>query len=108
MRYSQLVNVSVGLENSPNPVTELVLLQELFGEVLEVPLRERHVGSNSNVLVALKNSISTDKREQVGCLTVANNLNVVPELSSLAIDLDAVDQELFKVCAIKDTVRGWP
>ena len=36
----------------PNPVTEGVLLQELFGEVLKVPLGEGDVRSHSNGLVA--------------------------------------------------------
>ena len=36
----------------PNPVTEGVLLQELFGEVLEVPLGEGDVRSHSDGLVA--------------------------------------------------------
>lgn len=36
----------------PNPVTELVLLQELFGEVLEVPLGEGDAGVDNNLVVA--------------------------------------------------------
>lgn len=36
--------------DSPDPVTELVLLQELFREVLEVPLREGDVGSDGQLV----------------------------------------------------------
>ena len=33
----------------PNPVTQSVLLEELFGEVLEVPLGEGDVGGHSDL-----------------------------------------------------------
>lgn len=38
--------------DSPNPVTEGVLLQELFGEVLEIALRERDARSHRDAGVA--------------------------------------------------------
>ena len=39
-------------------------------------------------------------------LTLAGDLHVLAELAGLALDLDAVVQELFEGRAIKDTVRG--
>jgi len=38
--------------DAPNPVAKAILLQELFGEVLEVPFGELDVGSNSDFVVA--------------------------------------------------------
>lgn len=38
--------------------------------------------------------------------TLAGDLDIVTELAGLALDLNAVVQELFEGCAIKDTVRG--
>jgi hypothetical protein len=38
--------------NSPNPVTQGVLLQEFFGEILEIALRERDAGNHCNFGVA--------------------------------------------------------
>lgn len=38
--------------------------------------------------------------------TVADNFDVVAELACLALDLDPVVEEFFKVGAIEDTVRS--
>ena len=38
--------------NIPDPVPELVFLQEFFGEVLDVPLGEGDVGSNDKLVLA--------------------------------------------------------
>lgn len=37
--------------NNTEPITDLVLLQELLGEVLEVTLRESNVGNNGDLVV---------------------------------------------------------
>ena len=39
-------------ENIPNPVTQSVLLEELFGEVLQVPLGQGDVGGDGDLGVA--------------------------------------------------------
>ena len=44
----------------PNPVTEGVLLQELFGEVLKVPLGEGDVRGHGELLVTWRNRVVRD------------------------------------------------
>jgi hypothetical protein len=39
-------------------------------------------------------------------LTVTSNFDVVTKLASFALDLDAVVQELFEICTVKDTIAG--
>ena len=75
--------------NDTDPVPQAVLLQELFGEILEVSLGEGDVGGDGDLVVP-----------------IADDLDVLAKLADLALDLDAVVQELFKVCAVEDTVRG--
>ncbi len=67
---------------------ELVLLEVLFGEVLQAALRVRDLALDDE-LVAL-----------------AAELDVVAELASLALDLDAVVQKLFVAGRVKDIVAG--
>jgi hypothetical protein len=81
--------VVFGGSNDTNPVPQAVLLQELFGEILEVSLGEGDVGGNGDFVV-----------------TIADNLDIFAKLADLALDLDAVVQKLFKVCAVEDTVRS--
>jgi hypothetical protein len=38
--------------NPPDPVTQSVFLQEFFGEIFEITLRERDVGSHGDFRVA--------------------------------------------------------
>lgn len=52
------MSVLSGGYNSPNPVTELVLLEELFGEVLKVSLGECDVGCHGNLSVTYWESMS--------------------------------------------------
>ena len=42
----------------PNPVTELVLLEELFGEILEVSLGECDIGCHGDLSVTFWESVS--------------------------------------------------
>jgi len=83
---TELVDILRGCDNS-NPVSEGVLLQELFSEVLKVPLREWNVGGDSEFGVS-----------------IADNFNVVAELSSLAVDFYAIMEELLEVSTIENTV----
>jgi len=73
-----------------NPIAQSVFLQELFCQVLEVSFRERNTGRDSDF---------------VAC--IARYFDIIAELPSLALDFDAVVEELFKVGAIKDTISGW-
>jgi hypothetical protein len=72
--------------SSPNPVTKLVLLQELFGEVLEVPLAEGNVRSHCDLRVS-----------------IPGELDAIAKLTSLALDLDTIVQEFLKISTIEDT-----
>ena len=44
--------VVLGGGNDTDPVTEAVLLEELFGEVLQIPLGERNVRGDGDFSVA--------------------------------------------------------
>jgi hypothetical protein len=48
--------------------------------------------------------VSEGIHEDLEVHTVANNLDILAELACLALDLDAVVEEFFKVGAVKDTV----
>lgn len=101
---------SCGLHRDiPNPVTQSVLLEELFGEVLEVPLGEGDVRGHSDLGVTYHHShLMSTMKYSIQCvgLTIAVDLDVVTELARLAIDLDTVVQELLEGRAVKDTVVG--
>ena len=73
----------------PNPVTEGVLLEELFGEVFEVPLGKRDARGHGDLVGA-----------------IAGDLDALSKLPDLALDLDAIVQVLFEGCAIEDTVAS--
>jgi len=72
--------------NNSEPVTELLLLEELLDEVLKVTLREGSLGLNRDL----------------GLL--AGDLDGLTELASLAVDLDAVVQELLQILRDEDVV----
>jgi len=75
--------------NNANPVTKGVLLQELFGQVLEIALGQRYAGGDGEFGVA-----------------ITGYFDVVAELASFALDLNAVVQELFEIRTVEDTVIG--
>jgi len=85
---AELVDVFRRRDN-PNPVTKGVLLQELFCQIFEVAFGQGYAGGDGELGVA-----------------ITSNFDVVAELASLAIDLDAVVQELFEIRTIEDTVTG--
>merc|ERR1712083_823881 len=68
------------------PVAQLVLLEELLGQVLEVPLGERRLRNDC------------DDR------AVALDLHGIPQLAGLAVDLDAVVQELLESARVHDAI----
>lgn len=91
--------------NVPNPVTQGVLLQELFGEVLQVAFREWDVGRNGDLRVSWRHRIRPEEYyDNLNVRTVTGDLHIVAELSSLALDLDAIVQELLEVCTVKDAI----
>jgi hypothetical protein len=75
--------------NDTEPVTELVLLQETLGEVLEVTLGERNVGSDGDL------GIST-----------TGNLDGFTKVVGTALDLDAIVKVLLESSGIEDLVVG--
>lgn len=79
----------LGRGNHTEPVTELSTLQELLGEVLEVALREGDRGLDPDLALAL-----------------ARDLHDIAELAGLAVDLDAVVQELLERVGVEHTVAG--
>jgi len=76
--------------DNPNPVTKGVLLQKLFGQIFEVAFGQRYIGGDGEFSV-----------------TITSNFDVIAELASLALNLDAVVQKLFEIRTIKNTVVSW-
>jgi len=76
--------------NDTDPVPESVLLQELFGQVLEVTFRQRDTRSNGDFVVG----------------AVPLDLHIFTKLASLSVDLYAIVQELFEVGTIEDLVSS--
>jgi len=75
--------------NNPNPVAKGILLQEFFGQILEIAFGQRNIGCDSELGAA-----------------IASYFDVVSKLAGFAIDLDAVVQELFEIGTVKDTITG--
>lgn len=75
--------------DNTEPVTDLVLLQELLGEVLEVTLGEGNVSNNSDLVVSR-----------------ARDSNSFTEVVGTTIDLDTVVEVLFESGSVKDLVVG--
>ena len=73
--------------NNTEPITQLLLLQELLGEVLEVATRELDVSHDLDFVAA-----------HLG------DGNVVAEVAGAAVDLDAVVQELLEGGDVEDLV----
>jgi ribosomal RNA-processing protein 12 len=86
---AELVDTLGGGDNA-QPVTELLLLEVLLGQVLEVATREGDVSDNLDL-----------------ALTNLGDDNVVTEVADTALDLDAVVEELLEGGDIEDLVaRG--
>lgn len=80
---------ALGGGDDAEPVTELLLLEELLGQVLEVAARELVVGNDLNLALAL----------------LLDN-NVVAEVVGAALDLDALLEELLKGGDVENLVGG--
>jgi len=85
----KLVNTLGGGDN-PQPVAELLLLEELLGQVLEVATAELLVGDDLDLAVLL-----------------VGDGDVVAEVSGQALDLDALLEESGKGAWVEDLVVGW-
>lgn len=83
------LEAGLGGGHDTEPVTQLSTLQELLGQVLEVALREGDRGLDPDL-----------------ALTLAGDLHGIAELAGLAIDLDAVVQELLESVRVKNAVVG--
>lgn len=88
MLYLEGVGVLVGRDHT-EPLAHLVLLEELLGQVLEVPLGEGDARGNRKLSRSL-----------------AGDLDIVSELSNLSLDLDLVDKELLVRGGVEDLVVG--
>jgi len=76
--------------NNTNPIPKLILLQVLFGKVLDVPLREGNTGSDDKLVLAFR-----------------ANLDIFAKVTLLARDLHVVSKELFISRTVEDAVlRG--
>lgn len=82
--------LALGGGDDAEPVTELLLLEELLGEVLEVAAGELLVGDDFDAAVA----------------EVAHG-DVVTEVAGAAVDLDALLQEGGELAGVEDAVVGW-
>jgi hypothetical protein len=93
---------------------QLVLLQELLGQVLKVPLGEvglsgkDELGSWKEQSGRVTKSASRAILYQDGSieLTIPLQLDVVTQLTGLSLDLDAVVQELLVTSGIEDLVTS--
>jgi hypothetical protein len=84
----ELVDTARGRDNA-EPVTELLLLEELLGQVLEVTTRELVVGNDLDL-----------------ALTLLLDNDVVAKVVGAALDLDAVLEELLEGSDVEDLVAG--
>lgn len=78
---------TLGGGNNTEPVTELLLLEELLGKVLEVTTRKLLVGNDLDLYLAL-----------------LADLDVITEVTGAALDLDAVVEELLESLDVEDLV----
>jgi len=78
---------TLGGGNDAEPVTELLLLEELLGEVLQVAARELLVRNDLDLAIAL-----------------LADLDVVAKVTGAALDLDAVVKELLESLDVEDLV----
>lgn len=93
----------------------MVLLQELLGEVLEVPLGEVGLSGKDELgsyeTEKIERNRSSQRREPYHfplylALTVPLQLDVVTQLTGLSLDLDTVVQELLVTSGIEDLVTS--
>jgi hypothetical protein len=89
---------------SPEEVLERVLLEVLLREVLvRVSLESRAVGQSTNLQVALREG---DLRSEDELVALLRELDDIAKLAGLAVNLDAVVEELLERGGVKDVVVG--
>ena len=86
---AELVDTLAGADDA-QPVTELLLLEELLGQILEVAAGELDVRDDLDLVAA-------DLGDGDG----------LAEVASAALDLDAVVQELLEGADVEDLVGDW-
>lgn len=84
-----VASLVLGISDDTNVVTDLGLLQEALGQVLEVALGEGHLGGD-------------DDGSTRGC-----DGDAVTQNTNLAVDLDAIVQVLDEALEIEDLLLGW-
>merc|ERR1712137_1359054 len=78
---------TLGGGNDAEPVTELLLLEELLGEVLQVAAGELLVSNDLDLAI-----------------TLLGDLDDLAEVTGAALDLDAVVEELLESLDVKDLI----
>jgi hypothetical protein len=97
-------------QSLPEEVLERVLLEVLLGKVFQVSLGEGDVRSKDELVALLSVKFSNidgkdrRKRRPLCGLTLPLDLNLVTELTGLALDLDSVVEELLKGRRVEDVV----
>lgn len=85
LEVSQFVGV-LAVGDNVQEITKLGLLQELLGQVLQVSLRERKLGSDTDLGL------------------VRGDFDLAAKLTGLAVDLDAVMEELVEGIDIENLI----
>ena len=85
----KLIN-TLGSRHNPQPITQLLLLQKLLGQVLEITTAELLVSNNLDLAVL-----------EVG------DSDVVAEVAGQTLDLDALLEESGEGGWVEDLVVGW-
>jgi hypothetical protein len=79
----------LGGRNNAQVILQLLLFQVTLGQVLQLTLAKVQLGRTGN--------------RQLGAVTANDNIAAC-QLSSLAVNLDAIVQVLFKLCDIQDLI----
>lgn len=63
--------------NNPNPVAKGILLQEFFGQILEIPFGQRNIGCDGELGVAWKDHKSEVSITEYKALTIAGYFDAI-------------------------------